>query len=737
MIINRLSVEGFRILGNRITIDFPENGIIGIFGKNESGKSSLFDAIEFALFGLSPRNYTREEIITWGREKLSIQLDFSSGNKKYRIERTLTKKSGHAKLVELDENGTLPLTEINSLTEVQQSVEEILGLDGNSYSKLIYIRQKELDVLKELQKKDRAHLINSVMGIDIFDEAQARINADSKIKKNEFDLLEKEVLHLKENHDRYVVKLGEKSELERDLDSLSGKILQIESEQSNFKTKLEGLQWVKEYRAKETLLNSTKGQHSEISSIITKHSADQNRLNTCTQLYENVKPDYTRLNEAWEKIGAKESELNTAKGLILDLKEKSPQVVKQEPIKRANRSWQLVIAILLLVVGAVVSFLAISIWFFIIPGVSMIAISIIFFRNYKRLDTILVDDTKAQMLQAQIKSNEDRCDQVAKELQDLQTLYGVKSKMDIKQKMEILDSKIRSATGLSTLSSLASLQGIISNIETSLGSTSISDLEEKSRKVGSQIGQIENQLISLMETKPENVEPTDNIDHFDELSQKFDEITENLKGLNHKRDELGGKISQLKRDCDELKKDFDQFPISNKELDDLNKEIQLLSFVVDQFIVVSANLRSKVIPLATTEINYMLPGITDNRYSYLEISEDLKFNVWTERTGGLQDRELFSGGTQDQFLIVLRLAFTKSILDLRMKADEYCLFMDETIASSDESRKNGIFELLQKVLKTFKQIFIIAHEDISSFVDYHLVFEIGNGDFSFIKTKSW
>ena len=46
MIIHRISVEGFRVLGNRIIIDFPQQGIVGIFGRNESGKSTLFDEMK-------------------------------------------------------------------------------------------------------------------------------------------------------------------------------------------------------------------------------------------------------------------------------------------------------------------------------------------------------------------------------------------------------------------------------------------------------------------------------------------------------------------------------------------------------------------------------------------------------------------------------------------------------------------------------------------------------------------
>jgi exonuclease SbcC len=133
----------------------------------------------------------------------------------------------------------------------------------------------------------------------------------------------------------------------------------------------------------------------------------------------------------------------------------------------------------------------------------------------------------------------------------------------------------------------------------------------------------------------------------------------------------------------------------------------------------------------------MLPTLTDGRYSDFEITEDLKFKVYSVEAGDYKEREIFSGGTQDQFLIALRLAFTQSILDSRVMADKYSLLMDECISSSDEVRKQGIFEVLEVVKGTFTQIFIIAHEDISDFVDHHIVLARNTKGYTEIRSKSW
>ena len=100
LLIKKLTVEGFRIIGNKISIQFPLNGKIGIFGQNETGKSSIFEAIEFALFGISKR--TKEDLITWNKNKLQVILEFSSGNKHFKIERSLTRKGAHTvKLIQI------------------------------------------------------------------------------------------------------------------------------------------------------------------------------------------------------------------------------------------------------------------------------------------------------------------------------------------------------------------------------------------------------------------------------------------------------------------------------------------------------------------------------------------------------------------------------------------------------------------------------------------------------------
>jgi DNA repair exonuclease SbcCD ATPase subunit len=253
-----------------------------------------------------------------------------------------------------------------------------------------------------------------------------------------------------------------------------------------------------------------------------------------------------------------------------------------------------------------------------------------------------------------------------------------------------------------------------------------------------QIGLKQSEIEKLEKTKPEDI---DKMEYSEDLHTTAKAHVDNLQKehitLNTELGNKKGTLQQIEKDLGRLKPDFDSYPNLKDEVESTNKEIHLLKRVNFELSETSKDMRNKVLPHARFIINNILPTLTSDRYSDFEITEDLKFKVHSNEAGGFKEREIFSGGTQDQFLIALRLAFTESILDSRVMADKYSLLMDECTASSDEIRKQGIFEVLSSMKETFSQIFIIAHEDIATFVDHNMVIERNERGYTQIKSKSW
>ncbi|MCD6445593.1 hypothetical protein J7L49_02265 [Candidatus Bathyarchaeota archaeon] len=73
---------------------------------------------------------------------------------------------------------------------MEKEIERITGMDRDSFTKLVFIKQKDLDALKKLSKSSREQLVNKVMDI-VFDESVANVTNDVKelkAKKNGKDV---------------------------------------------------------------------------------------------------------------------------------------------------------------------------------------------------------------------------------------------------------------------------------------------------------------------------------------------------------------------------------------------------------------------------------------------------------------------------------------------------------------------------------------------------------------------
>ena len=265
-----------------------------------------------------------------------------------------------------------------------------------------------------------------------------------------------------------------------------------------------------------------------------------------------------------------------------------------------------------------------------------------------------------------------------------------------------------------------------------------SNPQDRKNAIDAQIKAKQVEIQQLLQTKPTS---TDGIQYrkeeHDLLRKQRDTLQTEWNNIKEVIDHDSGTINQLKQDLERLKPDFESYPQLEKDVEACKRKIQLQELVNLQLSETSKELRNKVLPHASLIINRILPTLTSDRYSDFHISEDLKFTVYSYQAGGFKEREIFSGGTQDQFLIALRLAFTQSILDSRVMADKYSLLMDECTSSSDETRKQGIFEILQQMKPTFAQIFIIAHEEIATYVDNNLVLERNGHGYTEIRSKSW
>ncbi|MDD1673176.1 MAG: SMC family ATPase, partial [Methanomicrobiales archaeon] len=173
MIIDRLVLENFKRFKNQ-EIRF-QDGITGILGNNGTGKSSIVQAIFFALYGVQGTGISPDHIVSSfasPRERCSVRLDFRIGGESYTVLRTFKK----GKTIHHDATlykGTKKLA--TTVSTVENEVRRILGMGPVDFKNTIYAAQKDLLTLLENTPGRRKEWFLRALGIDYLNTESQKI----------------------------------------------------------------------------------------------------------------------------------------------------------------------------------------------------------------------------------------------------------------------------------------------------------------------------------------------------------------------------------------------------------------------------------------------------------------------------------------------------------------------------------------------------------------------------------
>ena len=164
-------------------LDF-ENGVTVFVGHNGAGKSSIIDALTFALFGQHTRK-SNKGLIKRGSTQGFSKVDFSANGKKYQAARKIDSKGTlAAKLSEKTNGDTIEIAagERKQFGEsMTHEVEKIIGLDFEKLKIASIVQQGELNSIIKAKPKEFKELLNAVIGIDKLDVAS---NSMKEVAKN-------------------------------------------------------------------------------------------------------------------------------------------------------------------------------------------------------------------------------------------------------------------------------------------------------------------------------------------------------------------------------------------------------------------------------------------------------------------------------------------------------------------------------------------------------------------------
>ena len=177
MIIHSLKLKNYRKYKDEL-IEFPE-GLFGIIGNNGAGKTSLIEAIAWAIYGIKGSNTAKELIKREDADPnadCSVELEFTLESDSCRVLRELRGRRQSAYAV-LFVNNQLQAEGINAVTRYLTNK---LGMDYNSFFTSIFTKQKELDALSDMTPAIRKKRILKLLRIDSIDVAIKNLRIDKK-----------------------------------------------------------------------------------------------------------------------------------------------------------------------------------------------------------------------------------------------------------------------------------------------------------------------------------------------------------------------------------------------------------------------------------------------------------------------------------------------------------------------------------------------------------------------------
>ncbi|KQK24980.1 hypothetical protein AR438_13730 [Chryseobacterium aquaticum] len=257
MIPIQLTIEGLYSYQERQKIDFKnltEAGLFGIFGAVGSGKSSILEAISFALYGETERLNMRDKraynMMNLKSNSSYIEFDFiNHENKIFRATRDFKRNS--KKFDDVKPSSVTFYEKINDkwIPLDHSDSEKIIGLSYANFKRTIIIPQGQFKEFLELGATERTNMMKEIFNLQRFD-LQNNVSVLNAKNRSELDQLEGQLKGFEEvNEEQIFVKKEELSVENQKLEAIQIEFKQIREKYEqlkNLKTDFELLKQKKE-----------------------------------------------------------------------------------------------------------------------------------------------------------------------------------------------------------------------------------------------------------------------------------------------------------------------------------------------------------------------------------------------------------------------------------------------------------------------------------------------------------
>ena len=193
----KITMSAFGSYAGEVTVDFEKagHGIFLITGDTGAGKTTIFDAIAFALFGESSGrkrdgSMMRSQYAPDERETF-VTLIFSQKGERYQVRRRPSylrlsrrkNKNGEYTTVQVTAQASLILPDgaeyPGGIREVNQKLQELIGVDYGQFSQIAMIAQGDYLRLLHASSRERKEIFSKIFDTGVYRQVQTRLKEEN------------------------------------------------------------------------------------------------------------------------------------------------------------------------------------------------------------------------------------------------------------------------------------------------------------------------------------------------------------------------------------------------------------------------------------------------------------------------------------------------------------------------------------------------------------------------------
>jgi DNA repair exonuclease SbcCD ATPase subunit len=298
IIFKKIRYRNFLSSGNQFTeIDFEKSSTNLLIGTNGAGKSTVLDALTFALFNKAFRKINKNQLINTTNEKdCLVEIEFSVNNKDYLVRRGIKPN-----IFDVEVNGVPLHKEADDRANQKILEENILKVNYKSFTQIVILGSSTFVPFMQLTTAHRREVIEDLLDIRIFSAMNVLIKEKIREKKDQIKSLDLKKETLKDKmkmQQEFIEELENRGNA--NINANQEKIAKLDAEVGvymieNARTEEQIFSYTKEQEEvvgaddKLVKLNNLKGKISQKVSVITKEHkffTENTVCPTCTQTIE-------------------------------------------------------------------------------------------------------------------------------------------------------------------------------------------------------------------------------------------------------------------------------------------------------------------------------------------------------------------------------------------------------------------------------------------------------------------